>query len=202
MRYRPLAFLACLIVLFSCANGPIQNLPLRWKLASPMPAPSASVGTLLSTMTLAVALRDVRPDPSAVGLFEDDGFVVRTTDNVGQYCADRMAEMLAHAGAQLATAAPVELNVELLDYQVREGERFNALVRLRVTVQHNGGPSSWMRLYTGKGSRWGRTHNPENFNEALSDGLADVVAQMLADDSFAMALTSAPALPPAVPPGS
>ena len=44
------------------------------------------------------------PDPTVVGKYADDGFVVRTTDNVAQYCSNRFGDMLRNAGARLTEA--------------------------------------------------------------------------------------------------
>ena len=47
----------------------------------------------------------------------------------------------------------------------------------------------WAKTYVGSSKRWGRTHNPENFQEALSNALADVAQKLLSDEAFAAALT-------------
>lgn len=151
---------------------------------------------------LAFGLRDVRPDPSAVGLFEGSGFVVRTSDNVAEYCSTRVGEMLARAGARLNETPMAVLEMELLEYSVVEGGAFNGVVRIRAIVRRGAGPV-WSRTYVGKSKRWGRTHNPENFNEALSNALADVTSQLIQDDDFARALAGEPGpdpLPPPPPP--
>src|SRR5262249_10485214 len=134
-----------------------------------------------------LGLRDLRPDPAAVGSYQDTGFVVRTTDNVGQYCTDRLGEMLVHAGAHLEPSAPTTLDFELPEYKVVEGSNFEGSVRVRTTVQR-GGNTVWSRVLVGTSRRWGRTHNPENFNEALSNALAEATQQLLLDDEFAKSL--------------
>lgn len=168
-------------------GGNIQNLPLRWQGVDTLPRPSAPVARALAAAPLAIALRDLRADPTAVGAYQDTGFVVRTTDNVGQYCTDRLGDLLIHAGAHLDPSAPTALDAELLDYQVAEGSNFVGSVRVRATLRR-GGSTVWTRIYTGGSRRWGRTHNPENFNEALSNSLADVTQQLLQDDEFARSL--------------
>ncbi len=185
MRLLRIAFL----VLVACGGGQIHNLPLAWRAADDSPRPSPEVAHAFSVAPFAFGLRDVRADPTAVGTYEDTGFIVRTTDNVARYCSTRMGEMLAHAGARLADPPTAILETELLDYRVIEGGTFAGTVRLRAVVRR-GKSEAWSRIFVGKSKRWGRTHNPENYNEALSNALADVAAQLVRDDDFARALVS------------
>jgi hypothetical protein len=168
-----------------------------------MPRPSGSIAQAFAVAPLGFALRDSRPDPSAVGTYEENGFVVRTTDNVAQYCSMRLGDILARAGARLNEPPMAVLEAELLDYNVVEGGTFRGVVRLRAVVRGGGG-QSWSRTFVGKSARWGRTHNPENFNEALSNALADVASQLLQDDDLARALLGELAADPSAsrPPSS
>jgi hypothetical protein len=157
------------------------------------------VAQAFAASPLAFALRDARPDLSAVGTYEDSGFVVRTTDNVAQYCTTRMGDMLVRAGARLNEPPRAVLETELLDYSVVESGMFHGVVSLRAMVRSGAG-QPWIKTYVGKSARWGRTHNPENFNEALSNALADATSQLLQDDDFARALVGElPAAPSTLP---
>lgn len=179
-------------MLAACGGGEIQNLPLMWRAADDAPRPSDPVARAFSAAPFAFGMRDVRPDPTAVGSYGDGGFVVRTTDNVAQYCSHKMGEMLAHAGARMTEPPTAVLHTELLEYRVVEGGTFAGLVRIRASLRR-GEVEGWSRTYVGKSKRWGRTHNPDNFNEALSNALADVTQQLVRDDEFAHALVEAPA---------
>jgi hypothetical protein len=181
--------------------GHIKNLPLRWQGVEAAPVASGPVGHALSALPLAFGLRDLRDAPAAVGRYQDDGFVVQTTDNVGQYCTDRIGAMLVSAGAHLEPGAPTTLEAELLEYNVVEGGSFEGTVRLRTTLRRSG-DAVWTKIYVGTSKRWGRTHNPENFNEALSNSLAEVTQQLLKDDEFARTLGVPPPARPLNEPGS
>jgi hypothetical protein len=182
-------------------GGNIKNLPLRWQGVEAMPMPSGSVAHALAASPFTFGLRDLRTDPSVVGAYQDTGFVVRTTDNVGQYCTDRMGEILVHAGAHLNDSPVATLEAELLDYKVVEGNTFAGTVQLRATLRR-GADAVWSKTYTGTSKRWGRTHNPENFNEALSNSLADATSQLLKDEEFARSLGEPPASGPVHQPGA
>jgi YajG family uncharacterized lipoprotein len=195
VRALSIAFLAIAASVAGAAcggGGNIKNLPLRWQGVDTQPTPSGDVARALAASPLTLGLRDLRADPTVVGRYADNGFVVRTTDNVGQYCTDRLGEMLLRAGAHLEPSAPTALEAELLDYQVVEGGSFEGTVQLRATLRR-GGNAVWSKTYTGTSKRWGRTHNPENFNEALSNSLADATQQLLKDAEFARSLGEPPA---------
>jgi hypothetical protein len=182
-------------------GGNIKNLPLRWQGVDAAPVPSGSVARALAASPLVFGLRDLRDPPSAVGRFQDDGFVVQTTDNVGQYCTDRIGAMLVTAGAHLEPGAATALEAELLEYYVVEGGSFEGTVRLRTTLRR-GGDAVWTKTYVGTSKRWGRTHNPENFNEALSNSLAEATQQLLRDEEFAKTFGEPPSTGPLLQPGS
>jgi len=182
----------------ACGGGQITNLQLRWQGVEGHASPSPAVSQALATMPIAFGIRDMRPDPAVVGRYEDDGFVVRTTDNVAQYCSDRFAEILRSAGARLTETPVAVIATDLVDYQVEEGNSFVGTVRIRVTV-HRTGVQDWTKNYEGTSKRWGRTHNPENFNEALSNALAEAANNVLRDEEFGRVLLSGS--PVEAPPG-
>src|SRR5258706_14694894 len=105
----------------SCGGGQIQNLPLNWRGVDDTPRPSVIVAQAFAAAPLSFGLRDMRPDPTAIGLQEEDGYIVRTTDNVAQFCSNRLGEMLARAGARMNEVPLAILETELLEYRVVEG---------------------------------------------------------------------------------
>jgi hypothetical protein len=186
-----------LVVVAACHGGQtqIRNLPLQWRGVDGGPMASASVAASFASVPLAFVLRDGRPDPTAVGTYEDTGYVVRTSDDVARYCGTKIGELLAHAGARLNEPPRAALETELLEYQVVEGGTFHGTVRLRAIVRGGNG-SAWAKIYQGESKRWGRSHNPENFNEALSNALADATAQLVHDEDFARVLANVAPLAP------
>lgn len=189
-------------VLAACNRyGQIQNLPLSWQGVDTAPAPTPWVAQAFAYTPFAFGLRDVRPDPYSVGSYKD-GWIVRTSDNVGQYCSARLGEMLARAGARLAEQPTANLDIDLVEYHVAEGNTFNATVRINATLRRGETPL-WNRTFVGTSKSWGKTHNPDNYNKTLSAALADVATQLVHDDELARALmpAAAPSLPPpAAPP--
>ncbi len=148
----------------------------------------------LSTVPVAFGLRDVRPDPTVVGLHEDGGHVVRTTDNVAQYASSKMGEMLRAAGARLDEAPMAVVESDLIDYKVNEGGTFHGTAAIRITVRRGGSPD-WSKTFQGKSTRWGKSFSPDNFNEALSNALYDATEKLVRDDSFGAAVMGVPQPP-------
>jgi hypothetical protein len=172
----------------------IQNLPLQWRVDR-MPVASASVAHAFASGPIEFALRDLRTEPTAVGLYEKTGFVVHTADNVGQYCTDRLADMLSRAGAHLNQSQPIaSVETELLEYRAIEGGTYHATAKLRINVRRGGG-EPWTRTYEGSSRHSGRTHDPDRFNEVLSSSLQDAASKLVADEDFARALVGEPPAP-------
>jgi hypothetical protein len=148
---------------------------------------------------LALTLQDQRPEVGVVGLHVKINHTVRTTDNVGQHCADQIARMLESAGARLKEPPMLTLHAEILEFQVLEENVFNGTARIRYSIRQ--GPNElWSEVFTGTSKRWGKTYNPANFNAALSSSLASTVEKLLLSEGFAKAL-GAPAEGGAAPAG-
>lgn len=161
-----------------------------------MPLASPSVGRAFSATPFSFALRDLRLEPSAVGVLQnDDNLVVHTSDNVGQYCTDRLADMLSKAGARINLGMPgAAIEAELLEYKVIEGGRFHGSAKLRLIVRR-GGDEPWTKTYAGSSKHWGRTHDPNKFNDVLSNALQDATSKIVEDEEFARALMGEPPAP-------
>ena len=196
--------IALLVVAACGGSGQIETLNLSWRGVDDTPHPSAMVAQSFAAAPLAFGLRDVRPDPTAVGQVEETGWVVHTKDNVATFCMTKVGEILARAGARMNETPLAILETELLEYRVVEGGTFTGSVRLRAIVRRGGGGDAWSQVYEGKSKRWGKSGNPDNYNEALSNALEDAASQMLNDAGFAHALVGdvAGAPPPPAPPGT
>lgn len=184
-------------------GGPhyIADLPLVWAGVKRSPAATTSVDKAFAAVPVTLGeLKDSRPgDKSKIGVYEDDGFVVTTKGDVAAFWRGKLREMLEGAGARLENAPQARIDAELLRFECVEGNRFNATARMRISVARPGA-EAWSKVYEGTSSRWGRTHKEENFNEALSNALAEATRKVVQDEAFARALLGQP--PAAAPVGS
>lgn len=169
----------------------IEDLPLVWSGAkSPRPSPAVAAAYAAGPIALG-DLRDARArDPRHVGTYEDDGFKVMTNGDVRAFWAGRVRTMLEDGGARLGEPAQARIDAELVELDCLEGNTFNATAGMRVTVTRYG-KEPWSKLVQGTSRRWGRTHKPAMFNEAISNALADAMKKLVNDPEFAAALTGA-----------
>lgn len=168
------------------SGGMPTELPLQWRGVRSAVWPNPAVASAFSSTPFVFKLRDARPDPTVVGGYDNSDIQIRTRDNVGEYITMKMGQMLTSAGARFGESGLV-LEAEVLEYSVIEGGVFNGQVRIRAIV-HRGGGEAWSKMYIGKSKRWGRSHSPENMNEALSNALQDATSRLVADEEFAHAL--------------
>jgi hypothetical protein len=183
----------CLLLLASVAcGGPryIEDLPLVYRGVHKNPAATTTVDQAFAAVPIELGeLRDVRTgDKSKVGTYEDDGFTVRTNGDVRAFWAGRFRALLESAGARFQYPSGARIDADLIDFDCVEGNTFDATVRMRLTVTRHDVQQPWSKVYEGKGKRWGRTHNPENFDEALSNALAEATRKVVQDPGFANAL--------------
>lgn len=205
MKVNRLVSILCLAAVVAMSQGcrppPIRNLRLGWVGVERPVSPSIAVREALAGAPITLGVQDLRPDPAVVGLHQDVNQPVRTTDSVAQTCASQLASMLEQSGARLKEPPLAELLVQLGEYQVIEGSSFIGSVRMRAVVRR-GAQELWSQEYMGTSKRWGRTHSPENFNQALSNALAEATSKLIVDPAFALALRAAVAPAPSTQPAS
>jgi hypothetical protein len=188
-----------ILALTACGGGDkqIRDLPLLWADAK-NPTATTAVQKAFAAGAIEIGeFTDGRAgDRAVVGTYEDDGFKVRTNGDVRAFWAGQLRILLEGAGVKFGSPAEARLDARLLEFSCIEGNTFNATVRMAITVtRHEGG--QWSKTYTGEGKRWGRTHNPENFDEALSNALAEATRKAVQDEEFAAALVGPPKPAPA-----
>lgn len=133
-------------------------------------------------------------EKDVVGVYESDGFKVRTKGDVRAFWAGALRQGMESAGAKFGAPANARFDATLLEFHCVEGNTFNATVRMKITVtRHDGTSAPWTKNYEGTGKRWGKTHNAENFTEALSSAIREATRKMVQDAEFATAILGKPA---------
>lgn len=144
---------------------------------------------------------DRRADPTSIGTESESQYVFRTTSDVGAFASERFKQLVGDAGLNLTDTGDFIVQGELRDYKVTEGNSFDAEVQLMVRVFKPGTPA-FEQVYSGKGSTFGRSHSPDNINEALSKAMLTAVSLFLHDDLFADFLEGKGAKAPAAAPSA
>ncbi len=187
--------LGCASALSACHSGGGAGrnaFSLQW--ASPGPGAVATptiADGFKHHQILLQPLNDARAEPGKIGVWQNEGGKpVTTSTNVAEWVHANMTKMLGSAGAKLvSTGETVEMRGEITDFNCIEDDQFVAEVKMRFNVVV-GGRATWEGAYTGHGKKWGGTHNPENFNEALTLATQEVVRQLVVDESFGKALAA------------
>ena len=204
MRLRSLSFLPVLVLgsaAFGAACGASLPEPfaLQWRGVDSSPSPSARVRTALAGKTFKIENTvDRRADPSKIGIDTDSHYEYRTTSNVAAFCNDRIKAMVQAAGFNLVQQGDYIIQSEIAELTVNEGGTFAGDARITFRVFSPGKPA-FERLYEGSSRRWGRSHEPDNINEALSNSLASATQKLLEDEALADFLEGKAASPAATP---
>jgi hypothetical protein len=182
--------LAMFLGLASCSHpGIVASFPLEWRGVDSGPTPSPAVMDGIRRHVFHVEpFVDIRPANSPIATIEDDPHTVQTPTDVAAFCTKQFSDLLTAAGAHMGDAPnAVDLHAEIMDFKVIEGGFFNGEARVHFSIL-SGGQSKWEGVYDGKSKRWGSSHSPDNYNEALSNAFADVVNNLIQDESFGKAL--------------
>ncbi|MBX7115522.1 MAG: YajG family lipoprotein [Myxococcaceae bacterium] len=182
------SFIVAFALFAGCSGSRLNTLRLQWRGINNQTRVNPSVSQALSTTPIVLyELQDSRADPYAIAFDQRNNTVIRTPDNVAQFYGPYLRQMLTAGGARFDGTPLAQLTVELLELTAVEAGMFNGLARFRVTVARGGG-QSWTKVYEGHSKRWGRTHNPDNYNDALTNAFIDAARDMLRDNAFANAI--------------
>lgn len=178
--------LACSLT--ACGRGLPAAFPLEWQGVDSQPSPSDRVRAAIANKNFKMeAVVDKRADRSKIGVDNETRYQYRTTSSVADFCTERIHEMLNAAGMRLVEQGDYVVQTEIGEYNVAEGGLFNGEVRVTFRVFAPGKPA-FESMYEGKSKRFGRSHSPDNINEALSNALHSATEKFLRDDAFADAL--------------
>lgn len=196
---RPLYILVAVIALTAIGCQATTELgkpfPLVWRGVDSSFVPVPDVTNALRPNRLKLQpFDDLRPgEKTKVGEYQADKSPVLTTTSVSDFCSNRFAMMMTQAGVVFVTTGEtLELRPYLLEFNVVEAGLYNATVRVKFAIMSNG-QTAWEGIYEGKSKRWGRSHNPDNYNESLSNALAEVTKRLVEDPAFGRGISAASA---------
>ena len=81
---------------------------------------------------------------------------------------------------------------ELHTFWVKETDTYESEVRGTFIVQDRSGKQLWKGTMNGTAKRFGRSLSAENYQEVLSDGMVDLVQNLLSNQKFREALGKVP----------
>ncbi|MEZ4449879.1 MAG: hypothetical protein R3B09_10410 [Nannocystaceae bacterium] len=205
-RPSPLAsgglLLVALSLSFACAASPEQiSVSLTYAPTSTVDVTKAAGLTPIPRDTpiyiAPIVDRRELPTPHLLGLSEEEEPDVPVYAGAGgqvptELVRDAVSKGLAAMGLSITadpSAASYTLQIELDQFWIVEGSTFQATVAGRAAVASRDGAILWQGQVAGRNSRWGRTHETENFLHALSDASLEVAERLAVDPGLRSALT-------------
>lgn len=164
---------ASMVLLFALAASRLEGVSLRWK-------PTEEVGGVLSAASRAFQgkkvtvkpFEDAREEKELIGKNVEDEKpkLVTTHDDVGAWCAARLAAILREAGTPVVDAdADLVITGKVTSFMVEEGDHYRGRVSVRLQVADGAGKELWAGAVSGSSKRFGRSYKEENYMETLSD---------------------------------
>lgn len=174
----------------------LENIPLQWKPTTT----TAELGlppldlTRFDGVTVVVSpFVDNQPDPQKIGENreeeKDPAKPVTTSDNVGQFLAERTEDFIRDLGLSVSrTGGTSVVAAEVVRFFVAETQTYEADVKLKVSIYAPDGKVRWSGMAVGSAKRFGRSYKAENYYEVLSDAFLDAMAHVFRQEAVVAAL--------------
>jgi hypothetical protein len=173
-------------------NGPL-TVPLEFR-----PSDAEAISTPIAAVDVKVfiaPLKDKRENKEQIGenVEEQTPVPVLSGDkSPTDFVYDVLTDELKDSGLELTDAAEAAdrvIELDLTKFWVREESSYRAEVQVIAVVRDKGGSVKFKERIAGEGSTGGRSLNPENYQESLSDATRRVVGGLLNNAKFQAALT-------------
>jgi len=138
---------------------------------------------------------DKRTDTSQIGQNTEE------TPNVSIHAAggtpadfvhDALTQEMKKLGINIvdsATGADRQIQVSLSTFRSDEGGTYHGQILCIVNVTDASGKSLYKSSESGESSTWGKSLSPTNYQQVLSNAMADLISSLLKDQNFVKALS-------------
>lgn len=136
---------------------------------------------------------DKRADTETIGKNSEDSppiAIKASSAEVTTLVMTALTRQLTAAGYTMAPSSAVNLNVELTQFFVDEGNIYRGTVVLKVNVVKDGATTTF--VVTGSAKRWGASLSEANYNEVLSDCLVNAAQDLVKAPGFQAAVAGLP----------
>jgi len=167
------------------APRPLDGVTLRWKpTESTAKALNEAARAFRERKVQVLPLTDARDDRALIGRNTEDRTPkdVTTRDDVGAWCASRLAELLEQAGVPVvAEGAELVVSGQVTRFMVDEGDHYLGAVTLKLSVRDAKGQELWTGVVSGDSDHFGRSYKEENYMEGLSDSFLGAASGLFTD---------------------
>lgn len=115
--------------------------------------------------------------------------VVRSSTLVEEFAQNGLESIVAAWAQSRPRNDSLILTARILRFQVIETNRYRGELELAFELSERGGVTVWKGTGSGTSSRFGRSLKPDNYSEAASDALKQVLVRVFSDSSFREALS-------------
>jgi len=180
--------------LLICTSGCVTsvNVPLVYK---PTNASPTGGGLGISAASLYVApVQDWRPDQKQIGANREHATAIpaySTDATPTQFVHDVMVSQLPGVGVRVVKTLDEGDRILLLGIKymwVEETSRYEARITLQARVQDRTGATLWSGDVEGADSTFGRSLNPEDYTQVLSNAMLQVCWNLAGDPGFAKSM--------------
>lgn len=176
----------------AAAADKLENIPLQWSPTSPMSERLPVDVSGLEGVKLQVdPFTDKREDPELIGRNTNKVPIrkVTTKEDVPRFVTYQVKSLLSGLGLDVVeSGGAFVLKGEVKKFFADEGSRYNATVKLRVSVLDPSGKVLWVVESTGTSSRFGIGYKAANYYEVLSDALIGAVHEVVRNPNFKKAV--------------
>jgi hypothetical protein len=183
------------ILMGGCWRPPLLRVTLKYRPTNTLEFANIA-GALPVGQSLAVTVTDSRSDRSTVGKNIENNVPVPVYAEHGtpdQFVREAISRELTHAGFLIVTEptqATRILQLDLRQFWTEESSMYRGMITVNVGLKTALGKVLWQGGGGGSSNRFGRSLKPENYQEAFSDAVVDLVQNLLKNQDFMNALRS------------
>jgi hypothetical protein len=174
-------------------SGPVA-VPMIYQ---PTDMPEASMQLPTGSPKVYIEVTDTRPNATSdqIGQNTEESTPVPVRAAGGtpaQFVKDSLTQQLNRVGvATVATAdgADRKIMVNLTVFQADEASTYHAQIMTLIKVQDASGKDLWEHAAAGDNTTFGKSLNPEDYQQVLSNAMVKLFSSVMADPSFAKALS-------------
>jgi Uncharacterized lipoprotein len=170
----------------------LEGIPLKWQPRATLSEFGALSLTDFQGRKIQIdMLTDARKDPALIGENREKEPVKRvtTSDNVPKFIHENMKKALTKVGLDIVdNGAQVIIGGEIKEFMVVETNNYESDVTVKWTVKDAAGTLLWTGVSSGDSKNFGRSYNPANYYECLSDSILQATHAMLQNADFRKAV--------------
>jgi len=140
-------------------------------------------------------VEDTRTQPKAIGENREESTPIPVTIGSGsasQFVHDALRDEMRKHGIDVvddAAGADRTLSASITTFEANEAPNYHGTILLSVKVLDASGKVLTERTVSGENSTWGKSADPANYQQVLSNAMVDLIGSMMKNADFMQALS-------------